>query len=491
MPTKSDAIRSKVNTFISVVLILFELAFIVYLARYSTLSALWDWVYGLISLVILSWLVTRLNNFRKMSIFYLVGSSRGINFIDSLSKRYQWFWRAMADWGFVVSLGLLSHFFFGQTDKKTLAIGIITAIGIFVLIFPYYTIAFQFINLPQLTSITVQSTSASAAAPQSVHYFVIGIILLLLLIGGFALLITSLIIYVAASTLYGIASFLGSVASHAPNVAALSAYPPGVAPLLPGIDLPFFAGIVTFIILLTVHESSHGVLARMAKVRLKEIGVLMFGAIPVGAYVEPDDMQVKKLKAKIQNRILIAGIASNLLVGIIAFIFVLIFATHILPEVMTTTLTISALVPNSPATGVIPPGAKVLSWNNISVGRGFNLSQIAADRKPFSVVNLVTSKGNFSVPTNATGKIGVFLSESSTPIHGSIVSSIAYFLYVVLSLSFLFNLLVGIANLLPIPGLDGWQIYQLRVKNNKLLKVLSYTTIIALLITILPWIWTI
>ena len=491
MPTKSDEIRRTVNASISIVLILLELAFIVYLARYSNFPALWDWVYGLLSLVLLNWLVIKLNNFRKIYGMYTVGGSHGINFIDSISKRCQWFWNAMADWGFVVSLGLLSHFVFRQTDKKTLAIGIITAIGIFVLIFPYYTLAFQFINLPQLTSITAQSASASAAAPQSVHYFVIGIILLLLLIGGFALLITSLIIYVAASTLYGIASFLGSVAAHAPNVAALSAYPPGVAPLLPGLDLPFFAGIATFIILLTVHEFSHGVLARMAKVKLKEIGVLMFGAIPVGAYVEPDDKQVKKLKAQVQNRILIAGIAANLLLGIITFILLLIFATHVLPQVMTTTLTVSALVPNSPAAGVIPLGAHVLSWNNISVGKGFNLSQIAADRKPFSAVNLVTNKGNFSVTTNATGKIGVFLSEGSAPIQGSIVSAIAYFLYVVLSLSFLFNLLVGIANLLPIPGLDGWQIYQLRAKDSKLLTTLAYLTIIALLITVLPWIWTI
>ena len=56
----------------------------------------------------------------------------------------------------------------------------------------------------------------------------------------------------------------------------------GVAPIIPGVDIPLFAGIISIAILLIIHEFSHGILAKKAKVKLKEIGLLVFGFIPIG-----------------------------------------------------------------------------------------------------------------------------------------------------------------------------------------------------------------
>ena len=77
---------------------------------------------------------------------------------------------------------------------------------------------------------------------------------------------------------------------------------PGVAPIIPGIDIPLFAGIISLAVLLVVHEFSHGLLARAAKVRLKSIGLLIFSIIPVGAFVEPDERQISKVKKAAQTK---------------------------------------------------------------------------------------------------------------------------------------------------------------------------------------------
>ncbi|MDE1828663.1 MAG: hypothetical protein KGH65_05890, partial [Candidatus Micrarchaeota archaeon] len=69
----------------------------------------------------------------------------------------------------------------------------------------------------------------------------------------------------------------------------------------------------------------------------------------------------------------------------------------------------------------------------------------------------------------------------------NLASNIIYFFYTLFSLSFLLNFLVGALNLLPIPSFDGWQIYQLKVKNKKALRYIAFIAVVSILILILPW----
>jgi membrane-associated protease RseP (regulator of RpoE activity) len=88
--------------------------------------------------------------------------------------------------------------------------------------------------------------------------------------------------------------------------------------VLPGINpiIPLWYGIFALAIGIIVHEFSHGILARRVKIKLKSLG-LLFCIVPIGAFVEPDEKQMEKLKRRDRSRIFAAGLTSNIILGLI------------------------------------------------------------------------------------------------------------------------------------------------------------------------------
>ena len=64
-----------------------------------------------------------------------------------------------------------------------------------------------------------------------------------------------------------------------------------------------------------------------------------------------------------------------------------------------------------------------------------------------------------------------------------------YFLYTVFALSFTANFLVAVVNLLPLPGFDGWRIYQINIRSKTVLKILTAVIVVALLINVFQWVF--
>ena len=93
---------------------------------------------------------------------------------------------------------------------------------------------------------------------------------------------------------------------------------------LPGLNpiIPLWYGIAALAIAIVVHEFCHGILARVANVRLKALGLLFF-AVPVGAFVEPDEEEMIAMRRIDRMRLYAAGPASNLT---LAFLFALLFS---------------------------------------------------------------------------------------------------------------------------------------------------------------------
>ncbi|MGI0141878.1 MAG: M50 family metallopeptidase [Candidatus Micrarchaeales archaeon] len=455
----------------------------IYLLLSSALGGLTELVVGVVILVAISMAITRLNRLKHIFGMYLLGGRQGIAFVDQLSKRHPRVWNLMADWGLVMSFGVLSFIFFRkQVSKKILLLGILSILATIFIILPNYQLAFQFINLPQLTA---QLSTPQTAQANPFASIISDAVTLLALVGGFASFIIVLIVYYGLTILYGLLMFLHTAVVGVPNYGIVTSQTPGVAILLPGISLPFLSGIVALALLLIVHEFSHGVLARIAKVKLKEIGLIILGSIPLGAYVEPDERQIKKLKEVQQGRILIAGIAANFLLAIITFALLILLINYVLPSFIATKVMVVATSPNSPAANAMLSGVQIIKWNGHQISNLTGLFAVASTT-PFSKVNLVTSRGNYNLTTNATAKIGVFLQQTSGPISGSISSGIVYFIYIVLSLSFLLNFFVAAANLLPLPVLDGWQLYKLKIKSKVLLNALLWVVLFGLVLNILP-----
>lgn len=83
--------------------------------------------------------------------------------------------------------------------------------------------------------------------------------------------------------------------------------------VIPGINpfVPLWYGLAALAFTLIVHEAGHGVLARANGMRLKSIGLLV-AVVPVGAFVEPDELDLKVASRRARLRVFGAGPAVNL-----------------------------------------------------------------------------------------------------------------------------------------------------------------------------------
>jgi len=114
---------------------------------------------------------------------------------------------------------------------------------------------------------------------------------------------------------------------------------PSIAPVIPGAPIPGFGvaipliGWVSLVIVLVVHEFSHGIMMAYYKEKIKSVGVLLAGIIPLGAFVEQDDETFEKLDDKKSLMVLSAGSASNLLTIPIALLVLFGFLFAVAPFV--------------------------------------------------------------------------------------------------------------------------------------------------------------
>src|SRR3989338_538901 len=114
----------------------------------------------------------------------------------------------------------------------------------------------------------------------------------------------------------------------------------GVSLVLPGVHvpglgvLPFWYLILAIFTIAVVHEFSHGIVARAHNIPVKNTGIVFFGPI-LGAFVEPDEKKLHKEKDIVQYSVLAAGSFSNIVLAVIALLF-LNFAFMPLQETMVT-----------------------------------------------------------------------------------------------------------------------------------------------------------
>lgn len=115
---------------------------------------------------------------------------------------------------------------------------------------------------------------------------------------------------------------------------------------IPGvIGIPFWFWIITIAIILIPHEFMHGVIARMEKVRLKSVGLLLLAIFP-GAFVEPDEKQLAKKGIWTKLRVFAAGSFINILIGLSVFF---IAQTFLWNTAVQPGLLITSVAENSPA----------------------------------------------------------------------------------------------------------------------------------------------
>jgi len=92
---------------------------------------------------------------------------------------------------------------------------------------------------------------------------------------------------------------------------------PGINPLLP-LEYIWYI-IIALVIAIIVHEFSHGILTFASNLKVKSLG-LLYLIIPIGAFVEPDDEELKKTKASNRMRVFAVGPMANFIVAFVALL---------------------------------------------------------------------------------------------------------------------------------------------------------------------------
>jgi len=117
-------------------------------------------------------------------------------------------------------------------------------------------------------------------------------------------------------------------AGEAAREAGLGAYLP-----IPGVNpfLPLLYGWFALVCAFAIHEGAHGVTARSLGLKVKSSGLLFFLFIPIGAFVDVDEEQLKKASARDSSRVMAAGVGANMVVAFACLLGVLVIVGGLTP----------------------------------------------------------------------------------------------------------------------------------------------------------------
>lgn len=192
------------------------------------------------------------------------------------------------------------------------------------------------------------------------------------------------------------------------SAAASFRIPVSVAPTpqmligIPGVNpfIPLWYGVIGLIFSILFHEFSHGIASRIGGIRIKSIGILFF-IVPLGAFVEPDDEELKKSSRLSRVRVYVSGPAINIMSSLI---FLLIF-TSLISTVGFAPIgvAVDTVFKDSPAYNAgIRPGMVIVAVNSNYVKSWDEFFQLMSVFKPNDTVKLLIHSSTAEIVLNVT-----------------------------------------------------------------------------------------
>jgi len=183
---------------------------------------------------------------------------------------------------------------------------------------------------------------------------------------------------------------------------------PGAILLLPGVNpvVPLLYGWFALVCAMAVHEGAHGVIARNLGLKVKSSGLLFFLFIPIGAFVDVDEEQLKKASAKVSSRILAAGVGANTTVAAVCLIGLLVIVGGLTPVIDGVYVYEVAEGMPAEAAGLLP-GDVLVSVDNVRVNSTEDLRALLDNKTLGDVVQVIVARGEkwlnrFSTVVNLT-----------------------------------------------------------------------------------------
>ena len=244
---------------------------------------------------------------------------------------------------------------------------------------------------------------------------------------------------------------------------------PAVSIVIPGVEMPgssiyipFFYGIIGLATVLIVHEFSHGIQSVGEKISIKSIGLLLFAIIP-GAFVEPDEDELKAAKRSSRLRVYAAGSIANITLAIIALLLVSLISAGIPAFFAEDGIAIDRIVSDSPSDGVLKEGMVLEAIDNHQITNSSDYLDVVSHYSPGDNVSVKTDQGSYKLtldknPNNESrGYFGIQANKHFKLINNSL-GPIPWILFELLELFqwvAMLNLGIGLFNLLPLKPLDG------------------------------------
>ena len=276
--------------------------------------------------------------------------------------------------------------------------------------------------------------------------------------------------------------------------------------------VPFFYWIISILVIASVHEFCHGLIARYHNVRIKSSGfaflAILFPIIPA-AFVEPDEKQLAKKKPKAQMQVFAAGPFSNIVLGLIILLIYWSAGPAISMGVMspnganiTYVYNDSVLVPLNVSAGTLITGIDSSRLDTLS-----NFTEIVERKSPGDKVIMQTDRGNYSVILGANPKnsskpyFGVNimqnfgLNRNFAAKYGEFIPNALLWIFGQFGLLYwlvLLNLGIGIFNLVPVGPIDGGRMLILALEKyfrkdraKKIMGIISLTFLLIIILNIL------
>lgn len=254
---------------------------------------------------------------------------------------------------------------------------------------------------------------------------------------------------------------------------------PSVSLVIPGVEMPGSSiyvplgyGLIALATVLIVHEFSHGILAIVEKINVKSVGLMLFAILP-GAFMEPDEEEMKEAKKFSKLRIYAAGSMANITLAVMALLIVSAVGSYVIPSTFEEDgIEVDRLVGDSPASKVLKEGMIIESIDNHKVHDSNSYVNAVNNLKPGQNITIGTNEGDYSIildknPNNESkGYMGIQaakhyeLNDGVASIYGDTLPWIWFGVLELFQWICILNLGIGLFNLLPLKPLDGGHMFE-------------------------------
>ncbi len=187
--------------------------------------------------------------------------------------------------------------------------------------------------------------------------------------------------------------------------------------LIPGLNpyVPILYGWIALVVAMIVHEGAHGILARSFKLKVKSSGLIFLAILPIGAFVDIDEEEIKKTPARKTGRVMAAGPMSNFFVAIISLIGLMLLVGSLTPS--SNGVGVMGIYDESPAynAGLLPTDT-IIELNGIKVNSGNDIQNILSNFNPGDTISILFIHEGKEVEQNIV--LTTFDDNSSRPFIG-------------------------------------------------------------------------